>query len=277
MSSTDPPPPPRNDAEYNVHWMDRTFRSRTACETLLLPEVQNGNLNAQDYARILAARPFIRFSGILGYALSGVGVYLSVRALRPPRLALAGASFVAAPVLGEALRVAGHLRLFRAVEDVDGFARAMDNVRRKVAYAGLGPITLKRRLRAVEGDERPFADAVEQGTTEYGESAAPPDGVPPRTVPNAPVRAAAGKSRWDEIRETRSRTEENKTWESIRRGRPRPSAANVDSSGGQPPSSEPLGYRDDDRAGEQARFDAMLEKERNMGASSSRDATRPLK
>jgi hypothetical protein len=82
------------------------------------------------------------------------------------------------------------------------------------------------------------------------QAAAPNPVTPPST------KAA---SKWDQIRAVNSRTINNSSWDTLRQNHERERVANSSNTG-----DDPEQIRGDDRAAEQARFDALLEKERNI-------------
>lgn len=53
------PDDPRKSLEYNLIWMERTFKERSVTESLLAPERENGLLNHHDYELALAFLPGI--------------------------------------------------------------------------------------------------------------------------------------------------------------------------------------------------------------------------
>ncbi|KAJ7109918.1 hypothetical protein C8R44DRAFT_883941 [Mycena epipterygia] len=259
--------------DYNVRWMDATFRSRKNSESLLTPELENGNLTRRDYEALMAALPGAQYSDLAGFGIGGLGTLLYSR-FKPMKVSVGLIGYLAGTTLSKALRLYTHTSYFRSIENLNGFARAMDNVKRKVGFSP-GLISLSKPLPyAAEGDQPPFQ---QEADTPYGEaapapapSAAAPAAAPATPTPQAP---AAAKSRWDEIRAARHADGPSKAWENIRQGRkpdgtPMPkqlAASESEPQGGQSWEST---FRDNDRAAEQASFNAMLDRERNMGSSS---------
>jgi len=69
-------------------------------------------------------------------------------------------------------------------------------------------------------------------------------------------------TRWDQIRSANSRKSSNSSWDVIRQNHERTRILHSSSNDGQTEGG--VDERNDDRAAEQARFNAMLEKERNI-------------
>ncbi|KAJ7751192.1 hypothetical protein DFH07DRAFT_527414 [Mycena maculata] len=252
--------------DYNISWMERTFGNRKNAESLLGPELENGNLTRGDYEKIITTVPNARFSDLTGFAITGACT-LAYSRFKPPKISVGVVGYLAGELLGTGLRIWRHTSCFRSIENLNGFSRAMDNVKRKVGYSP-GAMNLTRSLPTSYGEEIPFQ---QEADTPYGESpeaaavAAPAVGAPAATAPQTPAK----KSRWEEIRAARRADGPNKSWENIRQGRrpdgtPLPKQPASRSPSGQ---SSPSPFRDDDRAEAQASFDALLERERNMGSS----------
>ncbi|KAJ7103243.1 hypothetical protein B0H15DRAFT_202514 [Mycena belliarum] len=247
--------------DYNIAWMDRTFRTHKQTETLLVPELENGNLSRRDYDALMATLPGFPYTSLTGL-LFGVGSLWNAHY----RLkAMSGMAYFCGDVVGRGLRLYSHRRYFRSIENIDGFARAMANVQDKVGYDNTGFINLSRPLSFSHGQHASFQPEAD---TPYGgslDSSTTAPVVPVVPAPKIPV----AKSRWEELRAART-DGPSKAWENIRQGRKpdgtalsKPSAPESDS--GQSWTNET--FRDSDRAAEQARFDAMLERERRQTSS----------
>ncbi|KAJ6575415.1 hypothetical protein B0H19DRAFT_641748 [Mycena capillaripes] len=253
---------------YNIAWMDTTFHTRKHSESLLGPELENGNLTRRDYDALMVALPGVQYSDLTGFAVSAVGTLWYSR-FKPPKVSVGLVGYLCGAMMGKAMRVYTHRDYLRSIENINGFARAMENVKRKVGYSP-GILSLTRPLSFTD-EERPFQ---QEADTPYGESV--PESMPqPAPAPAVTSTSASppsrGKSRWEEIRAARRADGPSKAWENIRQGRrpdgtplPKPRSASESRSG---QSSEPLTFRDSDRAVEQASFDAMLERERKMSSS----------
>ncbi|KAJ7631230.1 hypothetical protein FB45DRAFT_917898 [Roridomyces roridus] len=260
MASSTPPRAPAGMAEYNVRWMENTFRNRKTSESLLTPELENGNLNRSDYERIMKALPGAHYSELMGFGTSAVGAVLYSHFKPPPKIHVGLIGYLVGETLGKGLRVWTHRRCFLGIENVHGFTRAMDNIKRKVGYSP-GLISITRPLSSYDAEETPFQKEFD---TPYGGDVAPVSAaVKPQTQP------AAARSRWDEIRAARQTDGPTKSWDYVRQGR-RPDGTPMRK---QKPTSETQNGESwsspyEDRAVAQANFDAMLEKERRMSTSS---------
>ncbi|KAJ6483904.1 hypothetical protein DFH09DRAFT_399475 [Mycena vulgaris] len=271
--------PPEGRCEYNLSWMDRTFRSRKNSESLLVPELANGNLTPGDYERLMTSLPGLQYSDLTGFTISGVGALLYSHFKPPPKITVGLVGYLVGLTLGKGLRMYTHQTYFRSIENINGFSRAMDNVKRKVGYAP-GLLSLSRPLSVAEGDQLPFQQ--EAGNlpvlvistvltrvldTPYGESPEPMAAAAPvSATPQEPL----AKSRWDEIRAARRVDGPGKAWENIRQGRKPDGTSSPKQTASDPSESESGSSwtpRDSDRAAEQASFDAMLERERKMSSS----------
>ncbi|CAK5280639.1 unnamed protein product, partial [Mycena citricolor] len=262
--------------DYNVTWMDHTFRTRKNTASLLDPELENGNLTRRDYDAVMGTLPGFHYSEMTGFAMSGAGTLAYARFYKTPTPLVGLAGYAFGAVIGKAFRIYTHLSLLRSIDDVRGFARAMDNVKAKVGYSP-GLLSVRRNIRPKLDEEDAFQADTEAYTfaetnenqpehTQRGFSS-PPTLPPPHAAPTA-----NSKSRWDEIRAQRSTPGESRAWDNIRHGRradgtplPKPTPSSLGNEN-QETSSTPFAYRDDDRAAAQASFDAMLERERRMNS-----------
>ncbi|KAJ7897172.1 hypothetical protein B0H14DRAFT_3597294 [Mycena olivaceomarginata] len=245
------PPGLADKCVYDVSWMRRTFYRRKYSESLLTPELENGNLTRKDYDALLALG-----SGAWKTERRHDQSVVSFQAAHKVIAALGGYFF--GEVVGWGLRLNGHNRYFRSVEDVNGFARAMENIVRPLSSAYGEPAAREPQPFQKETDT-PYGESLPE---QAAEAAAPTSRPPP---------AAAAKSRWEEIRAARRADGPGKAWENIRQGR-RPDGTALPKKSEFDTRSEPseaTPFRDTDRAAAQASFDAMLERERRMGSSSS--------
>ncbi|KAF7337496.1 hypothetical protein MSAN_02222600 [Mycena sanguinolenta] len=272
-TSTAPTAPSPDKCVYDVAWIDRTFHRRKTAESLLGPELENGNLTQKDYDRLVAFVPGGELkSNIMGLSLSAVittGVW-ALSKKRPNTILLTAGGWVFGETLGKGFRVNAHLKYLRSLEDVNGFSRAMENIKRKVGYTP-GLIQLVKPLSSLDGELAPFQKEID---TSYYEEKLPESTTTPSPTPTSrpqPPAAspAPAKSRWDEIRATRHVDGPSKAWENIRQGR-RPDGTSLPTKSEFESRSEPSEaspYRDIDRAAAQASFDALLERERRMSSS----------
>ncbi|KAJ7040322.1 hypothetical protein C8F04DRAFT_1254081 [Mycena alexandri] len=254
--------------QYNPQWMDDTFRNRKEAQSLLGPEVQNGNLSRRDYDALMTTLPGFRFTEFTGAAVSAAALLLT--SARAQQTKIIG-GYILGLTLGKGIRIYQHQSLFNGLENVAGFERAMDNVKEKVGYKA-GAVVLVRPLSAFGDTEQPFQPETETPYMAEQPMAEQPQlraaQVPSGSAPSSPQ----PKSRWDEIRAARRVDGPGKAWENIRQGRrpdgsPLPRRAESKPWDGERQSSEPFSFRDTDRAVEQANFDAMLERERKMSSS----------
>ncbi|KAK7063976.1 hypothetical protein R3P38DRAFT_2821590 [Favolaschia claudopus] len=265
-------PPPPQKLSYDVTWVESTFNRRKYADSLLLPEMDNGNLTRKDYEGLVAFVPGVRWKvDLLGFVTSGLTAGLWTWLKRPNKVLAAVGGYTLGETAGQVLRARAHAGYVQSLEDVNGFARAMENIKHKVGYRA-GTFQIVRPLSATEREveQSPFQPEPD---APYGESvpefATTSASIPTsRPTPSSPS-PAPSKSRWDEIRAARNANGPTKAWDNIRQGRkadgtplPKPSERDHKT------SSEPSPYRDDDRAIAQASFDAILERERKMGTSS---------
>ncbi|KAJ7193320.1 hypothetical protein GGX14DRAFT_589042 [Mycena pura] len=252
--------PSRPDrCDYSVSWMDRTFSTRRKCESLLGPELENGNLTRNDYDALMAALPGVPYSNLIGLSAGGIGA-IALSRPKPPSLSAGLLAYACGSTFGKVLRVYTHQKFFRSVENINGFSRALDNVKRKVGYTP-GLINFSRPLAPADWEHPPFQ---QEADTPYG---GPIEPIPPAAAAPTSVNTQTSpvRSRWEEIRAARRVEGPGKAWENIRQGR---------TADGSPlPKLEPQSssndssLRDDNRAIAQASFDAMLERERKMNST----------
>ncbi|KAJ7269431.1 hypothetical protein B0H12DRAFT_1009634 [Mycena haematopus] len=294
MSSTSKAPtaPSPDKCVYDVSWMDRTFYRRKSAESLLAPELENGNLTRKDYERLVAFVPGgglktdVRYLRLTISAFVASGVWALSK--KPPNgFLITAGGWCLGETLGKGLRVNAHFKYLRSIEDVNGFSRAMENIKRKVGYTP-GLIQLVKPLSSADGEPAPFQGETGKlqprsaavllltsflDTSYYEETVPGPTAATSPTSTSRPqlpsASPVAAKSRWEEIRAVRHADGPGKAWENIRRGRrpdgtllPQKSEFETRSE-----PSEPSPFRDIDRAAAQASFDALLERERRMSSS----------
>ncbi|KAJ7170190.1 hypothetical protein C8R46DRAFT_1217790 [Mycena filopes] len=263
------PAVPPDKCHYNPRWMDSTFRSPKEAKSLLGPELESGNLSRRDYDALLKTLPGFRFTEVRA-ALSAAGMFTS----RARQIKIIG-GYVLGSLLGSSYRLYQHRNLFNGVENITGFARAMDNIKAKVGYTPGAVVFVRPLFPSMEDGGEPehaFEQDAPQDIPTDESMPEEPQQQPLRVVrasppPTATASSPQPRSRWDEIRAERRRPEgPGKAWDNIRAGRrpdgsPLPKQELRDG-----PDSAELPFRDSDRAAEQANFDALLEKERKMGS-----------
>jgi len=240
---------PDDALKYNVRWMENTFGSRSVTEALLSPERESGNITPNDYEAATNFLPgFHRHYRFIG-GFAGVPL---IYTLRKPSwsnartyLFLTSASF-AGFAIGHVLSLSAHFNFVRSIEYPVGFSQAMDNIQRNLGgFVPHGPVIVRKGEKwAVDHD--PEAPALDL------------DPVATRTLPGDTPTSPPTKppSKWDQIRAANTRGASNSSWDALRQNHER---ARMDN-----PNEDPKNPGGDDRAAEQAKFDALLEKERNI-------------
>ncbi|KAF5377435.1 hypothetical protein D9615_005322 [Tricholomella constricta] len=241
---------------YNVRWIENTFTSRTTTQSLLAPERDAGNISSHDYDAATHFLPaFHRHYRYVG-GLLGIPLMYAVR--RPnwsntrTYLFLTTASF-GGFLIGHVMSLSAHYNFVRSIENPEGFSQALDNIQKNTGSFPLpGPIIVRQGGKwAVDHDpDTPpiHTPPMTRDTT-----------APSPTTDTAPA-SIKSTSKWDQIRAVNSRTSTNSSWDALRQNHER---ARVPAS----PTSMNEGFertRAEDRAAEQAKFDELLEKERNM-------------
>lgn len=93
------------------------------------------------------------------------------------------------------------------------------------------------------------------------------ESVPPESAPQTQTPTESpSPSKWDQIRAVNAATTTSSSWDALRQRHEKPRAQDSDMATAQNPNEQV-----DDRTAEQARFDALLEKERNFGSQSTRE------
>ncbi|KAG6842578.1 hypothetical protein C0991_000104 [Blastosporella zonata] len=229
---------------YNLRWIERTFGSRTATEALLTPERDAGNVSHNDYNAAVnfaaGSYPYYRFLG----GILAIPVTLSLR--RPswtiPRtFGVLVATTLAGSFGGQAMTFSAHLRFIRSLEDPSGFAQAIENIQKN------SPIPVPPGPVIVRAGNRSVFDSTEQSPTN-----------PSPVTSNSPTK-------WDQIRTVNSHTSTNSSWDALRQNHERsrvPSSTTASQSADDTDAFQRS--CDNDRAAEQAKFNELLERERNI-------------
>ncbi|KAG6845764.1 hypothetical protein H0H87_003818 [Tephrocybe sp. NHM501043] len=220
---------------YNLRWIERSFSTRPATEALLAPQRDAGHVSHADYDAALRFSaghyPYYRF---LGAVLS---IPLTF-ALRRPSWSLRRtygvlvATTVVGTLTGQAITLSAHLRFIRSLDDPSGFAQAIENIQ---ASSGLpvppGPVIVRPGNRCVD----------------------------PTPIDSPPAPSISPPTKWDQIRAVNSRSSTASSWDTLRQNHERSRVPTT--------SDDTEAFqrsRDQDRAAEQARFNEMLDRERNF-------------
>ncbi|KAF5341170.1 hypothetical protein D9611_006066 [Ephemerocybe angulata] len=278
------PPPDRKTLEYNIIWMERTFKERKTTEQLLAPERDAGVLTQHDYDAALAFLPGMhRHYNTIGTVAGASAAYALKRPSWPPGRTVGFVAFgaLAGRAFGSAIAVMSHYKFIEKIEEPERFSAAMENVQRRLGKAvpKAPGIVMKPRGRGEEGVEGVegggFGGPAVDGEG-GGDAFHPPDPrlIPPFPSPSTPASEAPPPSpspstpttSWDRIRTANGHgTARPSSWDALRqtqakaelqRRPPPPSSQSPQSDF----SSDPRFREEDD----QAKFDAMLERERNM-------------
>ncbi|KAH7931089.1 hypothetical protein BV22DRAFT_1027852 [Leucogyrophana mollusca] len=255
---------------YPLHWLSTTFSSRTRTAELLQPEVENNVLSLHDFDLATTFLPGMHrhwpamySSGAAGAAF-GFGYFYSRPRWASRKLTLVtGAATIAGMVYGQVRQVLAHRQFTQALENPKGFIQALSNVDRRLGGDGNLGFTLER-IRAEDSGQKSEPSRIEPGFEMVREDnwdrvPSSSNSIPASGQPSQPAEL---KSRWEEIRAANTRNAgRQSSWDTIRQQHERsrlPGSTSQDSS---------VAETQDDRALEQAKFDAMLEAERRQGLS----------
>ncbi|EAU93064.1 hypothetical protein CC1G_06784 [Coprinopsis cinerea okayama7 len=234
--------PSRQKLERDLIFMARTMRTRQNVEQLLGPE-RHTNITDRDYNRALAFLPGPhRHYNTIGTVVGAVSGY-SLRHRSWGAARLGGVVFFSAltgRAVGSAYAVFSFYRFLNGLENPDGFARALENVQHRLEQPGAIPAPQ-------QSQDDSFSTPVypETASSSPSSPAAPP---------------AAPTSAWDRIRAANAQQTQQSSWDALRQSHERSRVPRPPQDG----SSDNRFY-DSDRAAEQAKFDELLEKERNFG------------
>ncbi|GLB36238.1 hypothetical protein LshimejAT787_0305260 [Lyophyllum shimeji] len=239
---------------YNVRWIESTFPSRAAVESLLAPERESGNVTTHDYEAATQFMPgYHRYYRHIGSLLAIPLLY----AVRKPHwsnirsyLFLTTASF-GGFVIGHAVSLSEHFKFVRTIENPEGFSQALENIQKKMgSFPAPGPTIIRQSGKwTVNHDPDTPPSQTSPMSHDTNAPTSTQDSVPSSTKPI---------SKWDQIRAANSRTSPNSSWDALRQKHER---ARV------PPPSGSETFertRSEDRAAEQAKFDELLDRERNI-------------
>jgi len=251
---------PPNRLPYYFKWMENTFTSHKTIETLLAPERDAGNLSQHDYSlamRFLPWQHYLQYQ----YPLAWVGSSTAYMVRRPHWSSYRTVSFtVLAGVVGYNIglfiKMNNHARFVQAMDNPAGFAHALDNVQTRFGFKMDGP-----RLYIIHSgptlDDSDKDHQVLPASEMLSNSSEP--------VPDSPSTPETAKhqSTWDQIRAANSHTARSSSWDVLRQSHERARVQQRGDIADIIPDTNVTGDASD-RAIEQARFDALLEKERNF-------------
>lgn len=263
----------RKTIEYNLIWMERTFKERSSTECLLAPELENGVLTQHDYDLAVNFLPGMhRHYNTFGTLVGGGASYAAQRT-QPKWTAGRTASFVflgalTGRAIGSALAVYSHYKFIDQLKEPTGFSKAMENIQQRMGPGGPirgTPIILKRPDSASTSglDYPPIPDGFSQPQPNFDSGEATPvAAIPPSSQqPQQPQ-----ETTWDRIRKANGNGANQSSWDTIRQSHEKAQMQRRPDSNPQPVSpTDDARYRGGiDRLDEQAKFDALLEKERNF-------------
>lgn len=161
------------------------------------------------------------------------------------------------------MSISAHLRFVRSIENPSGFSRALDNVQKSMGgFSPPGPVIVR------QGGNLAVDHNLESSAPSWSNSKIVsliliryPDPTESQEIPtNSAMIGAPSSSKWEQIRAANSRTSRNSSWDAIRQGHERRRVVDPGSNN----DFDAAQTRHEDRATEQAKFNALLEKERNI-------------
>ncbi|KAH6917295.1 hypothetical protein BKA70DRAFT_1555834 [Coprinopsis sp. MPI-PUGE-AT-0042] len=237
--------------EVDLLFLERTFRSRAKAEELLNPEREAVTINPSDYEATVSYFPNKlrrNYNTIGTIAGAGLGYTLRQPKWTPGRLGtVVFMSALTGRAVGSAYSVFSAYNFFRTLQDPAGFGKAIDNVKQRIEHPGSVP--------SATSDLPPAEDAP---------APIPPVLTSSNDSPDAPApTSGAPAGAWDRIRAANTKQARQSSWDSLRQTHER---TNIPTAQKQASSAEQGNrfYDDTDRAAEQAKFDELLEKERNF-------------
>ncbi|EGO03506.1 hypothetical protein SERLA73DRAFT_175014 [Serpula lacrymans var. lacrymans S7.3] len=255
---------------YPLQWLSNTFNSRSKAIELLQPEVENNVLTRHDFDLAVNFLPGIHryfpgiYSGTFTGATLGYG-YMFARPRWTPRrfTALSGLGFIVGGMFGMLRQVLAHRQFAKALEDPKGFMRALADVHHRLGGEGELGFTLERLRNEGTGRNAQVPERVEQGPEmvdeDYWDRPRPSvnESANATVITETSSNTAASQpaARWNEIRAANARAAgQQSSWDAIRQKHERNRLPNSSSN-----------TVVDERALEQAKFDAMIEAERRKG------------
>ncbi|THH18412.1 hypothetical protein EW146_g2566 [Bondarzewia mesenterica] len=267
-------PPQPAQAVYPIPWFRETFTSRARAEELLRPELENGTITQHDFDAAATFYPShkSRYMPVLFGMLGATSVLAYGQFFRRPpmsitRMSSSGAIASVIGVLYGQVRIAeAHRDFVGSLDNRSGFFRALENV--NIRTGGQRPLGLPIAHSTI-GMKRSMTVAKRlppppppPASLLYTDAVSPAEGIflaapKPAQSPVDPSRTG----RWGEIRAVNARNGPRSTWDELRQNQERSrlpvAPQSADDAGSRSPTSDM-----DDRAAEQAKFDALLEAER---------------
>ncbi|KZS93009.1 hypothetical protein SISNIDRAFT_485950 [Sistotremastrum niveocremeum HHB9708] len=265
-------------AAYSGQWITRTFSTPERTSELLRPELEAGNITPYDFeaARAFLPSPALRGLPTLASAtLAGLtGAWGAIRrrwTLPRYGLNLLFAAFVGRDV-GAVLQVALQAKFIKTLQNPEGFSAALQNIytqsieQSQSSKSRTGSESIPENLPKIFEDE-PVKDGWQMPSTSVpSESNADGD---------APVPRPLSASRWDDIRSANKKpTQAPSAWDAIRESSLKEGLQRRPEQEARSKTEESHGdweSQDLERAREQAKFDALLDAERNIGSRGGRD------
>ncbi|KAL9716156.1 hypothetical protein Ac2012v2_000601 [Leucoagaricus gongylophorus] len=260
---SEPSTEPTAELSYNVRWMTKTFNSRSAVESLLGPQRAAGVVSSHDYDAAMSFLPgFHRFYGLIftSLALSSVYVFRKPSWSQLRLLGLVGSTAIGSTVLGNAYVVKSHFDFVRSLDNPGGFSRAVDHIQKQSGLSLPSSPIIVRKYNTEEDLHGNIENSQEFASLDPTAETSP-DCQSTQTQNSSPGTEARPSSRWDQIRTANATTTASSSWDALRQQHEKTHVQRHNTHADQHTNTQT-----DDRITEQARFDALLEKERNIGS-----------
>jgi len=176
-------------------------------------------------------------------------------------LGIATGSAFGSLALGNGLTLNSHFNFVRSLNNPGGFARAIEHIEKQSGRPlPAGPV-ITRKYDIEEGLH---------GNTDAPQVLLPPEPVAERTPqlpqPDTSEEPARPSSKWDQIR-ANAATSTSSSWDALRQKHEKSRLQKPNTV----PTNQNTDREQDDRAAEQAQFDALLERERKLGSQNVRE------
>ncbi|KAG6337337.1 hypothetical protein ID866_1762 [Astraeus odoratus] len=259
---------------YPLEWLTSTFPSKERTIELLQPELENNVLSCHDYELAVRFLPgshrywpvclehhelVLRecltdatYQALYGSGATGATLYYGYYVARPrwgqrKTAILGGATFALGMIYGGFRRFVAHRQFSQALENPEGFVAALGNVHKKLGGDGNIGFTLQRIQAGTPTNNGDSMDTLEIPPGNWKQADA--------TESDKKEPSPGSKSRWEEIRAANARNMgQRSTWDEIRQQHERSKIP--------PPIDGTAISKQEDRVGAQAKFEAMLEAER---------------